>query len=79
MTAARTTDRPSKGAMRYRAWLATDQQTPFGEWLKSGEPEPDNGCTSCQGTGIGNPRVEGSNCWACNGRGYIKPEKEWDV
>ncbi len=34
------------------------------------EPEP---CSSCIGTGIGNPHVEGSRCSACNGRGYIRP------
>lgn len=35
------------------------------------EPEPEY-CSSCIGTGIGNPHVEGSRCSACNGRGYIR-------
>ncbi len=35
------------------------------------EPEPEP-CSSCIGTGIGNPHVEGSRCSACNGRGYIR-------
>jgi RecJ-like exonuclease len=35
----------------------------------------ENDCTSCMGTGIGNPHVERSVCGACHGRGVIRPAR----
>lgn len=69
---------PSRGAQRYSDWLKSPSGMTFGDWLKNGEPEPDNTCSSCQGTGIGNPHT-GSSCWVCNGRGVNKPAMEFDV
>lgn len=69
---------PTKGQKRYSEWLKSSSDMTFGDWLKNGEPEPDNTCSSCQGTGIGNPHT-GSSCWICNGRGVNKPAMEFDV
>ena len=71
--------RQTRSQRRYQAWLDADSGMKFGDWLKNGQEEPDNTCRSCQGTGIGNPRIEGSNCWSCNGRGYSLPKREIDV
>lgn len=68
-----------KSAARYADWYDNhrDQQT-FGEYLKDGPPEVDDTCSSCIGTGIGNPHDERSYCWQCKGSGVNKPILEFD-
>lgn len=69
----------SKSAARYADWYDNyrDQQT-FGEYLKEGPPEVDDTCSSCIGTGIGNPHDERSRCWECGGSGINKPRMEYE-
>lgn len=65
-------------AERYADWYRnySDQQS-FGEYLKNGPPEEDDTCSSCIGTGIGDPRDERSRCWHCKGTGVNKPQLEY--
>lgn len=71
--------RKSQSAARFSDWYDNyrDQQT-FGEYLKDGPPEVDDTCSSCIGTGIGNPHDERSYCWACKGSGVNKPHLEYE-
>lgn len=69
-----------KSAARYADWYDNYRQNQtFGEYLKDGPPEVDDTCSSCIGTGIGNPHDERSYCWACKGSGQNKPTLEYDL
>lgn len=68
-----------KPGERYDDWYSNYRaDCTFGEYLKHGPPERDDTCSSCIGTGIGNPHDERSRCWHCKGSGVNKPHMEDD-
>lgn len=63
-----------KPSERYQAWLKSDADMTFIDWLRYGEPEPDTEpgyCPSCSGSGEG--MYDGSTCHRCGGSGERKP------
>ena len=47
------------------------------DWIADHQPDDDNECDTCRGTGEG--QYDGTSCSSCRGSGIKRKEKEYDV